>query len=93
MKRSSFQQSKISSKRDIAPGIWVNARKSKPPIGEEVLLTNGEGRRDIGEFCPGSGWMGHKFVWGDFIDDTSSGEIFWSYIPEDPAFTVHRHFR
>ena len=84
-----------SARSERIPALkWVDQRKQKPPMGEEVIVTNGEGRRDIAEYFPGTGWTGAKFAWSEnLIDGIDSGMVFWCRIPEDPEFSVSYKFK
>lgn len=69
---------------------WVNAKKTKPPTGKEVLLTNAQGRRDIGEYMPGTGWEARTYTWGKTRYENwhdEDGLIFWCEMPPEPNFT------
>ncbi len=60
---------------------WVCIQNLKPEIGEEVLVTNCDGRRDICEWVPGEGLINGRYAWGN----DSQRNIFWRIIPEDPV--------
>ncbi len=92
-KNQAFNLQKLDTGKNFPTGVWVDSRKQKPPLGEEVLLTNGDGTRDIGEFFPGSGWTGHKYTWNELSTYEDPKFVFWSRIPEDPISEISKPYR